>query len=239
MRNSIVFGLLLLWTVSGLPAQATTCDVNTDGQVDRSDIEQISTSLGQPAAGNLLDADANGNGVIDVLDGRQCALRCRYGSCSDFNHPPQANAGRDQTVPLVPRGETVTLNGSDSSDEDGDPLTRQWSLEAPAGSSATLSDPSAVNPSFVVDVDGDYVARLVVNDGVANSAPDTVTISTRGSRPVADAGPSQRARPGQTVTLAGSGSDDDGDQLTFSWDLPTVPAGSSATLSDPSVPISL
>ena len=41
-----------------------------------------------------------------------------------------------------------------------------------------LDDPTLVNPTFVADVAGSYVAQLVVNDGNVDSAPDTVTITT-------------------------------------------------------------
>ena len=68
---------------------------------------------------------------------------------------------------------------------DGDPLTYSWSLTAPAGSTAALSNPSIINPGFYVDRSGTYTARLIVNDGVLNSAPDTVVVSTQNSRPVA------------------------------------------------------
>ena len=95
------------------------------------------------------------------------------------NHAPVADAGPDQTV--VP-GATVTLDGSGSTDVDGDPLTYQWTLQsAPPGSGAVLSDPSAVMPTLVADLPGTYAIQLVVHDGVASSAPDTVQVrpSTR------------------------------------------------------------
>jgi hypothetical protein len=146
------------------------------------------------------------------------------------NTPPVADAGPDQTVAL---GGTVALDGSGSSDADGDPLTFDWLLTPPAESSSTLSDPTAVMPTFAVDLPGSYSAELVVNDGTVDSAPDTVTVTTENSPPVAGAGPDQTVLVGDTVSLDGSTSHDaDGDPLTFAWRL-TPPAGSSATLSDP------
>jgi hypothetical protein len=153
-------------------------------------------------------------------------------SISTQNSPPVANAGPDQSVFF---GDTVTLDGSGSTDVDGDPLTYSWSFTSrPPGSTATLSDPFAVNPTFVVDVSGTYVVQLIVNDGTVNSAPDSVTINTLNSPPVANAGPDQSPFVTDTVTLDGSGSTDvDGDPLTYSWSFTSQPAGSTATLSDP------
>ena len=91
------------------------------------------------------------------------------------NTPPVANAGPNQSVSV---GETVTLDGSGSTDVDGDPLTYAWSFDSvPAGSTATLSDPTAVMPTFVADEAGTYEVQLIVNDGSEDSAPDTVTIT--------------------------------------------------------------
>ena len=46
-------------------------------------------------------------------------------------------------------------------------------------------DPTAVNPSFVADVEGSYTATLIVNDGALDSGPDTVAITaTLGPPPV-------------------------------------------------------
>ena len=148
------------------------------------------------------------------------------------NTPPRANAGPDQTVAV---GTTVMLLGNGSSDADGDPLTFAWELLVrPPGSQATLSNPTSVNPTFVVDRPGAYMAQLTVNDGEVDSQPDVVTISTVNSPPVANAGPNQLlVSAGQIVQLDGSGSSDvNGDPLTFRWALTTRPAGSQATLTN-------
>ncbi|HET9836697.1 MAG TPA: PKD domain-containing protein, partial [Candidatus Angelobacter sp.] len=150
-----------------------------------------------------------------------------------INSPPVANAGANQTVFVT---SIVHLDGSRSSDVDGDPLTYQWSLTTvPDGSTAQLSDPTAVKPTFTADVKGLYVAELIVNDGHVNSAPATVTVSTVNSPPVANAGPNQTLQAGRTVNLDGSKSSDvDGDPLTFRWSILSEPPGSGAMLSDPS-----
>ncbi len=149
------------------------------------------------------------------------------------NTPPVANAGPDQN--LV-HGTTVTLDGSSSSDSDGDPLTYAWTLSTvPSGSSATLSSNSAVMPTFFADVPGTYVAQLIVNDGSDDSAPDTVVISTENTLPVADAGLDQTVPVGaSTVLFGGASFDANGDTLTYAWTLLTLPVGSTAALTSAS-----
>ena len=164
---------------------------------------------------------------VEVSKGRSC--RGKWA-----NRPPVADAGADQTVAV---GQTVTLDGSDSVDYDGDQLSYNWSfVTIPDGSGAVLSDPLVVQPTFTADLPGDYVVRLIVNDGAYDSAPDTVTITTANSPPVADAGPDQSVYVNDSVTLDGSGSSDvDGDLLSFSWSWISRPAGSTAEFSDPTV----
>jgi hypothetical protein len=149
------------------------------------------------------------------------------------SHCPVANAGPDQTVRT---GETVTLDGSASSDPDGGRLRYKWAFNTiPPGSKAVLSNAQSVNPTFTVDVAGTYVVSLIVSDCYSSSSPDTVMITTTNSPPVANAGPDQTVSRGAAVSLDGSKSSDvDGDALTYFWAFSSVPAGSAAALDDPS-----
>ena len=228
--------VLIFAFISPASANALVCDVDVDGDVDRTDISLIFARRNTPATGPDDPADADGDGVITVLDGRACVNQCTLPGCASppSNNAPIADAGADQTVTV---GETVTLDGSSSSDPDGDPLTYSWSfISIPSGSTANLSDPTSVMPMFVADLEGDYMIGLVVNDGTVDSPPDDVVVVTApgNTPPVADAGLDQTAFVGDTVTLDGSGSSDvDGDPITYFWTISFAPAGSTATLSDP------
>lgn len=102
------------------------------------------------------------------------------------NRPPIADAGNDSVVQLA--GTTVALDGTGSSDPDGDPLGHAWTLvSAPAGSAPALDDPTSPTPSFVPDAVGEYVFELVVSDGSSSSAPDRVSVTVVGALVLVDA----------------------------------------------------
>lgn len=91
------------------------------------------------------------------------------------NRPPVANAGPDQSVTA---GEQVTLNGSGSSDPDGNPLTCAWTLTSkPTGSSVAISNGTSATAYVVPDVAGNYTIQLTVNDGTATSVSDTMLVT--------------------------------------------------------------
>ncbi len=107
-----------------------------------------------------------------------------------INVAPDADAGKAQSV-LV--GAKVILNGSQSFDANGDPLTYAWTLSSkPSGSNAALTNPTSAAPSFTADVAGNYLASLAANDGTldSNAATVTVTATAAGDNaaPVANAG---------------------------------------------------
>jgi len=95
------------------------------------------------------------------------------------NSKPIANAGEDVTVF---EGESVQLDGSQSSDADGESLTYEWKVnERPNGSTAQLSSVNKINPIFTPDIPGLYEIQLIVNDGINNSEPDTLVITADAS----------------------------------------------------------
>lgn len=150
---------------------------------------------------------------------------------ADPNSVPVANAGSDQ---VVSAGADVTLDASESYDVDGNLLSFAWSIvSAPTGSQSSLSSETAVRPSFEVDLPGDYVFDLVVDDGQLQSNPAQVVITTGNAAPTANAGRDQTVSGG-LVTLDGSGSfDPNGDAIIFDWRLVSIPPGSTAVLFDP------
>lgn len=94
------------------------------------------------------------------------------------NSAPVANAGSAQNVVV---GTVVTLDGSASTDADGNALTYAWTLTTkPAGSAASLSSATSVKPTFTADVAGTYGASLIVSDGQTSSIVSTVTVVASG-----------------------------------------------------------
>ena len=140
------------------------------------------------------------------------------------NSAPTANAGNDK---VASPDATVRLDG-DGSDSDGDILTYEWSQTS--GEPITFSK-NAKNAQFTAPTtEGTLTFELAVSDGGPVST-DSVNVIVRENLydPVANAGNSQATRSGDTVRLSGSGSDQEGDPLSYSW---RKTSGPGITLSD-------
>jgi large repetitive protein len=132
------------------------------------------------------------------------------------NNAPVADAGGPYTGTV---GTAIQLDGSGSSDPDGDtPLIYAWDL----GDGSTAA---GVAPTHTYSGAGTYTVSLVVTDsrGLA-SEPSTTTATvndTPNQAPVADPGGPYSGAAGTAIQLDGSGSSDpDGDTpLTYAWDL--------------------
>lgn len=152
---------------------------------------------------------------------------------STTNTAPVADPGMDQAITVI--GTTVQLNGYSSFDVDGDPMTYEWTIiSKPSNSNATLNGPNTPAPTFVADVQGTYIAQLVVRDPWLASDAKTITVSFTNAKPVADAGAGQSMVMGSPVFLNGVGSTDANlDPLTCQWSFVSLPTGSSVAIANP------
>ena len=147
------------------------------------------------------------------------------------NHAPSADAGAPQAVNA---GSLAILDGSGSSDPDGDDLEYEWTQTS--GLTVTLSSPTAQRPTFSVPVGAvSLTFELIVDDGRLSSGAASVTVLVNHA-PTANAGASQKVAQGSLVTLDGSGSSDpDEDSVSYAWTQSDGPAVSlsSATSRQP------
>jgi hypothetical protein len=147
------------------------------------------------------------------------------------NSPPKTDAGATQTA--AP-GQLIYLDGTGSSDPDGNIDKYQWTQSK--GATVTLSDPSVSRPSFVaprVDTDGATLAfELAVIDSEGLSSNDTCLVNVQSDSSVDtdgdgysdnhDAFP-QDETEWMDTDADGVGNniddDDDGDDMPDSWEI--------------------
>ena len=177
--------------------------------------------------------------TVTASDGQSSATPATVNVVVADSTAPTANAGPAQSVT---EGDTVTLNGSGSTPAvPGATLTYAWTQTDATGLTVTLSDATAVQPTFTapnVTASTTLTFQLIVTENSVSSAPATVniTVGDVATSPDADAGPDQAVTEGATVTLDGSGSlpATVGATLTYSW-TQTDTSGFTVTLSDATV----
>ncbi len=115
----------------------------------------------------LTVTDLAGLSAVDT-----CIVNVAIGS----NHPPNADAG-PETATMV-EGASIDLDGSNSSDPDGDVITYRWTQQT--GPPLTFSDPLAIQTSVISsDVMADEVAvvELTVTDASGLQGTDEISIA--------------------------------------------------------------
>jgi YD repeat-containing protein len=138
------------------------------------------------------------------------------------NRLPVADGGSDQQAIA---DQTVTLDGSNSSDPDGQIVSYQWSQVS--GPSVSLQNANQAEAQFVaptVSEATDLVFQLTVtdNDGAQHSIYVTVSVEASeppppNTPPMANAGPDQTTLAGDQAFLDGSASSVSEGSIAYSW----------------------
>ncbi|MBW9427771.1 glycosyl hydrolase family 18 protein [Enterobacter kobei] len=146
------------------------------------------------------------------------------------NHAPIASSA-DQNVSGPA---TVTLDGSASSDPDGDAITYKWTQVS--GPSVTLTNSTKAKATFNVAAatsDQTMVFRLTVTDAKGLSNAIDVQVVNKAPKanqaPVVNPMEAVTLQAGETYVVHAQAADPDGDNLTYTW---SVPADMHATGTD-------
>lgn len=142
---------------------------------------------------------------------------------SSANKAPSVGVGKDIYINLP--ANSVQLSGS-ARDEDGEIASYEWSkVSGPAN--YKFSDPGSTATMVTGLVAGVYTFKLLVTDdkGAKASSSLNVIVLQGNKSPVANAGTDKSITlPVNSVTLSGSGTDEDGRVVAFSWEQKSGPS---------------
>ncbi len=185
-------------TDTNIPVQTLTYSITGGADAGRFSINSTTGELRFAVAPNFeLATDAGTNNVYDVIvqvtDGTSTDSQSIAVTVTNVNEAPTANAGGPYTIVA---GNSLTLNGSGSSDPESNSLTYRWDLDGdgifgesgePTTQSPTIS--WATLQSFGIHTGANTIG-LQVNDGNGGLNSTTVTLTVTGSAvaltPVAD-----------------------------------------------------
>jgi hypothetical protein len=216
------------------PNQTWYKDLDIDGYSDGStNTTSCTRPIGYKIASELTatsgdcdDNDQNQNpGAPEVCNGEDDNCDGETDEGCVFNDPPDADAGSSQTVV---EGDTVTLDGSDSSDPDGDTISYQWTQIG--GIRVTLSDPTAAKPTFVTPIvsTGEMILTFEVvvkdDDDLQDNDQVTVTVNDNGID----------GFPDDVLTMICSTGKEIGIKVESGGDLVSITAVEAATVPDSS-----
>jgi len=148
-------------------------------------------------------------------------------AAANINKAPTANAGSDKAITLPT--DSIRLSGS-GTDSDGTVVSYSWNKIS--GPSAFITDSSSAVTTAKNLLQGIYEFELTVADNKGAAGKDTVKVTvnqaattTANKPPVANAGADQNITlPNNNAKLTGSGSDSDGQVVSFLWTKISGPA---------------
>ncbi len=211
----------------------TTLDVAISATDPDGDPITLSASGLPPFA--VFTDNGDGTGVLSLLPGFDDAgvypsvqVTASDGDLSDgetftitvhnVNRPPVADAGGPYAMN---EGDPVTLDGSASSDPDGDSLTYEWDLD----NDGEFDDATGAQVSHTFQDDGVYSAGLRVSDGdLSDTATASVTVSDLGPTAAFDWTPKPQLEGADVAFTEQSTSSPD---AIASWDWDFAGLGSS------------
>jgi hypothetical protein len=152
--------------------------------------------------------------ALALTTGLTCLVLAACGGGGDKNRSPVASAGPDQNAN---RNASVTLDGTGSTDADGNALAYRWTQTG--GTPVSLSAATSSQPTFTAPAQSAVLTfQLVTNDGKVDSPADSVAITVKNRVPVAAAGADMPVESGEIAVADGAGSTDpDADALTYTW----------------------
>jgi hypothetical protein len=126
------------------------------------------------------------NGWTSGKSKRMCLSMAAFAPVAEYTDPPTPNtlpiadAGNGQTVSVCKNVDiaSVELDGSGSTDADGDELKYFWFI-------GYEQIATGVNPPVELGI-GEYLIELIVNDGRGNSEPDEVAVTVVGPMELLD-----------------------------------------------------
>ncbi|HOC77199.1 MAG TPA: PKD domain-containing protein [Methanofastidiosum sp.] len=178
------------------------------------------TTLTLPEGSTVVKAKVDPTNVIEEENetNNEATETISIGSTPPTNNPPQANAGANKTSKV---GQSISFNGSGSSDSDGSIISYAWDF-----GDGDSSIGSVVSHTY--SAAGAYTASLTVtdNDGATDTDTVLVTISesstpppSTNKTPKAVAGSDIKVKVGEQVHFDASGSSDpDGTITSYAWD---------------------